>query len=107
MKFSEAIKTQDINGLTEVVDRAVAIYGATQPEEPEVETVYGPTLFSAVIDDESRWQLAALAYVEVITEAKHIPEGCDKKVEVAKLIATHPVLRAMTGTSLNEVDELI
>jgi len=107
MKFSEAIQTKDINGLKGVMERASALYNTSAKEEPIIETVYGSLPFSAVLDIDTRWQLVAVAYAEIMTAAGYIDETADRKVEVAKLISNNPTLRAMTQETTNEVDELI
>lgn len=107
MTFSTAISTKDLAGLKEVVARATEIYSATAGNEPTVETVYGELPFSAILDIETKWELCACAYAEVLTASRYISEDADKKVEVAKLIATNPTLRAMTGEASNDIDALI
>lgn len=106
--LSEAIQSKDQEALKEVVDRAKAIYKAAPGEEPIVETVYGELPFSAILDNDTKWELCSIAYAQIITEAKHIPKELDQRVEIAKLIATNPTFQAMSGTSTsNSIDLLI
>ena len=107
MTFSKAIQTKDLTGLTEVVARAAKIYNGSSLIEPDVETVYGNLPFSAVLDEETRWQLCAIAYSEILTLMSMIPAEADAKVEAAKLITTNATLQAMCNTTNNVIDELI
>jgi hypothetical protein len=107
MTFSQAISKKELKGLKEVVARATKIYNAECGEEPYVNTVYGDLPFSAVLDEETKWQLCAVAYADVLRESKYIEEGLDKRVEVAKLIATNPTLRAMVSDTTSAIDTLI
>jgi len=105
--FSSVISAKDLDGLKEVVARATKIYGAAAGEEPNIETVHGELPFSAILDEETKWELCAYAYAEVLTASKYIAEEADQRVEVAKLIATNATLRAMTGDTSNGIDDLI
>jgi len=97
MSLSKAIATKDKKLLSEVVNKAVSIYGAKQPEEPTIETPYGPMQVSMVIgiDKKSYWQLAIQEYTDIANTP--LEDGCDEQVEIAKLIANNATLRALTA----------
>jgi len=97
MSLSTAITKKDKKLLTEVVNKAVSIYGAKQPAEPSIETVNGPMQVSMAvgIDKKAYWVLAIQAYTEIVNTP--LQDGCDEQVEIAKLIANNATLRAITA----------
>jgi hypothetical protein len=107
MSLSESIKNRDMAELVKTVDKAVKIYGADAPAPLPVETVHGALPFTAVFDEETKWSVITGAYAEIVQASARIPEGAPKKVEIAKLIATNPVLRNLTKTTAASDDGLL
>ena len=99
--ISQAIKNQDMEMLTEVVDSQVAIYGAALPDEANaiVNTVYGDMPISMVFDDDTKWAVITGEYVRIVNAVKALPKGCDEAIEIAKIIANSAILRHITATS--------
>ena len=66
--ISQAIKTQDMEMLTEVVESQVKVYGAALPDEADamVNTVHGDMPISMVFDDANK----IIIGITTITETK-------------------------------------
>ena len=98
--ISQAIKTQDMKMLTEVVESQVAIYGAALPDEAKamVNTVHGDMPISMIFDDETRWVAITGEYVRIVNAVKALPKGCDEAIETAKIIANSAILRHVTSS---------
>ena len=101
--ISQAIKTQDMAMLTEVVESQIAVYGAVLPDEAKamVNTVHGDMPISMVFDDDTKWTVVTSEYVRIANAVKALPKGCDEVVETAKIIANSAVLRHITATATN------
>jgi hypothetical protein len=87
MKLIEAVRKKDKAAVKKIVDKAVKVYQAAEPEPQIVDTVYGD-LDVRMLDKKSKWQVANTALVDIMNAVKCIPEGADRKVETAKIIAT-------------------
>ena len=98
--ISQAIKTQDMAMLTEVVESQVAIYGAALPDEDKamVNTIHGDMPISMIFDDETKWAVITGEYVRIVNAVKALPKGVDEKVETAKIIANSAMLRHVTSS---------
>ena len=105
--LGECIATKDLKALQATVSEAVSIYGASQPKDAMVETVHGAIPFSAVWDEETKWEVIGGAYADVIQKASKIPEGVDRAIEEAKIIATNAVLRNVGEVSSTSAGGLI
>ena len=103
MSLSKAIKTKDKDLLKKVVDQAVSIYKAEQPDEVSVETAYGRMPVSMVvnIDKKAYWVLAIEAYTQLARQMQSMPANLDRRVETAKAIALNPILRSLTADVSN------
>jgi len=106
MSIKVAIQNRDEKLLVEDVNKAVEIYASAVPAEVKVNTVFGEVPFSLLVDEDSKWNTITAAYVEVTQKVEALPKGVDRKVEIAKLIATNPVLRNV-GSSSNSSDDLL
>ena len=95
MSLKQAIQNRDEAELIKTVKEATKMYKADQPKEVNINTVYGDIPFSMVFDEDTKWNIITSAYVDVIQQVDRIPEGADKDVEIAKIIATNPVLRSV------------
>jgi len=93
MTLRNAIEKRSIKGLVEVVDKAVSIYKAECPKDVSINTAYGAIPSALLIDEESKWQTITAEYVDILNAAERISDTLDKDVEIAKLIATSPILR--------------
>lgn len=96
MSISLAIQKKDKELLKQTVAKAVKAYKAKKPEVPQVETCNGPMdlTMAVAVDKKQFWVHAIQAYTEIVNTP--IEEGADKEVEIAKLIASNPTLRALT-----------
>lgn len=107
MGLGEAIKNRDMDALIKTVNAAVKIYGADAPAALPVETVHGALPFTAVFDEDTKWSVITGAYASIVQASARVAESPAKKVEVAKLIATNPVLRNLSATTTPSTDGLL
>lgn len=102
MNLIEAIKKQSKEGVTAVIERALGKYNAECPAEPTVETAYGETKISMLLDEESKWEVITAEAMDIVRRADNISKDLDKEAEIAKMIATSAILRNVfseaTGT---------
>lgn len=102
MNLIEAIKAKSKEGVTAVVERALGKYKAECPAEPCVETAYGETKISMLLDDDSKWEVVTAEAMDIVRRADNISDNLDKEAEIAKMIATSAILRNVfseaTGT---------
>ena len=98
--ISQAIKTQDMEMLTAVVDSQVKIYGAALPDEAAamVNTVHGDMPISMIFDDDTKWAVVTGEYIRIVNLVKVLPKCVDEKVETAKIIANSAILRHVTSS---------
>ncbi len=87
MKLIEAVRRKDKDAVLKIVNKAVKVYQAAEPEAKTTNTVYGD-LDVRMLDKKSKWQIANAELVRIMNAVKCIPDGADKKVETAKIIAT-------------------
>ena len=99
--ISQAIKTQDMEMLTEVVESQIAIYGAALPDEDKamINTIHGEMPISMIFDDETKWAVITGEYVRIVNAVKALPKCVDEKVETAKIIANSAILRHATSSA--------
>lgn len=97
--ISQAIKTKDMEMLTEVVESQIKVYSAALPDEASamVNTVHGDMPISMIFDDETKWAVVTGEYVRIVNAVKALPKGVDEKVETAKIIANSAILRHVTA----------
>ena len=107
MSISKAIKDKNFDELKKSVDAAVKIYEAAIPKDVDIDTVHGSVPSGMLFDDESKWMTVIGAYTTIVNEVSRLPEGVDKKVETAKLIATNAILRNITTDSVGTEDGLL
>lgn len=110
MSISKAIAKKDKDLLKETVEKAVKVYNYTvSKEEPIIETAYGPMEVSmaAAIDKKTFWFIATQTYTEISKEVRFIHSNADKDVEIAKLIASNPTLRALVDDSKQNSNGLL
>ena len=88
-----AIEKRDMKMLKRVVKEAVSIYGAKAPKKVYVETLHGDLPFEALIDEDSKWKTIEGEYCNIIQAVDNLPKTSDKKIEIAKLIASSAILR--------------
>ena len=98
--ISQAIKTQDMEMLTAVVESQIAIYGAALQDESKsmVNTIHGDMPISMIFDDETKWAVITGEYVRIVNLVKVLPKCVDEKVETAKIIANSAILRHVTSS---------
>ena len=98
--ISQAIKTQDMEMLTVVVESQIAIYGAALPDEAKamVNIIHGDMLILMIFDDETKWAVITGEYVRIVNLVKVLPKCVDEKVETAKIIANSAILRHVTSS---------
>jgi predicted Zn-dependent protease len=87
MKLIEAVRKKDKAAIQKIVNKAVKVYQASEPEPETANTVFGE-LDVRMLDKKSKWQIANATLVNIMNAVKCIPEGADRKVETAKIIAT-------------------
>ena len=99
--ISQAIKTQNMEMLTAVVESQIAIYGAALPDEAKamVNTIHGDMPISMIFDDETKWAVITGEYVRIVNLVKVLPKCVDEKVETAKIIANSAMLRHVTSSA--------
>lgn len=107
--ISQAIKTQDMEMLTEVVESQIAIYGAALPDEAKamVNTIHGDMPISMIFDDETKWAVITGEYVRIVNLVKVLPKCVDEKVETAKIIANSAILRHATSDVTSATGSLL
>lgn len=93
MNLVQAIKEKNKDAVNGVIERALAKYNAKCPEEPTVETAYGETKISMLLDDDSKWEVATAATMDIVRRSDNIADDLDKELEIAKMISTNAVLR--------------
>ena len=98
--ISQAIKTQNMEMLTAVVESQIAIYGAALPDEAKamVNTIHGDMPISMIFDDETKWAVITGEYVRIVNLVKVLPKCVDEKVETAKIIANSAMFRHATSS---------
>lgn len=100
MSLTKALQDKDMDLLKKTVNQARTVYKAAEPTDvPEVETVHGCLPITAIFDKKSKWQIVQAVYADIIRTAAVIPEELDRNIEIAKLIATNPVLFYITQDS--------
>ena len=100
MSLTKALQDKDMKLLKETVNQARAIYKAAEPTEiPVVETIHGCLPITAIFDKKSKWHIVQSVYADIIRTAAVVPEELDRDIEIAKLIATNPVLFFITQDS--------
>ena len=107
--ISQAIKTQDMEMLTAVVESQIAVYGAALPDEAKamVNTVHGDMPISMIFDDETKWAVITGEYVKVVNAVKALPKGVDEAVETAKIISNSAILRHVTSDAVSAKGSLL
>lgn len=98
--LSKAIKKQNMKMLKAVVKQATDTYKSKRPKEPQIDTVYGNLPLSALFDKESKWQIITEAYISILANASNLDPKLDKEVEIAKLIATNPIIRNIVTNNI-------
>ena len=99
MSISKAIINKDKHQLKAAVEEAVKIYKAEMPDVPKVETIHGPmdVTMAAAIDEDIYWGEVIRAYYQITTKCESIDKKDDRRVEIAKLVATNAILRNLTS----------
>ncbi len=98
LSLRKALQNKSMEQVTEVVTAAVSVYASALPAvEPEIETAFGSTPVSMLLDKKSKLLAATAEYTVIANAVKQLPEEADRKVEIAKLIASSATLRYLTG----------
>ena len=87
MKLVKAVRTKNKKAVQAIVNRAVAIYNAEEPEALRANTVFGDMDVRS-LDTKSKWQIATSELASIMQQVECISSDEDNKVETAKIIAT-------------------
>ena len=96
MGLLEEARKGNLQEVKNIVEAAVRVYPVDCPEEPEVDTAYGVLPLSA-LDKKSKKQMVLACAIDIVQRAKNVVGNQD--IEIAKLIATSPVLRTFDNST--------
>lgn len=100
VSLTQAIRNESVSEIEASVAAAVKIWPADCPAVPVVNTAYGSMkLDNAMIDDETRIEIATVAAADISVRAESLKDDKVKEQEIAKLISTNPVLRNIAAST--------
>ena len=87
MKLIKAVRQRNKKAVQDIIAKAVKIYGSSEPEAQQANTVYGD-MDVRMLDKKSKWQIADVTLASIMRATQCISDKEDRKVETAKLIST-------------------
>ncbi|MEA1999274.1 MAG: hypothetical protein U9N61_08135 [Euryarchaeota archaeon] len=100
VSLTQAVRNESVEEIVAAVNAAVSVYAAPQPPVPTINTAFGSMrLDNAMVDNDTKIVVAGTEVAHISIAAEALPDDGVKEIEIAKLIATNPLLRNLEATA--------